>query len=77
MRVQWAWLEFHEGNWHLLTDVTHDHSQASHKWSDENTALDELAAEGWKIAGEYPNRVSDMLGIRQVCQGYGLIRTVH
>ena len=77
MRVQWAWLELHEGTWHLLTGVKQHCVEASQKWADEDAALADLLEDGWKIAGVYPNELSDKLKLGRNPQGYSLIRTVH
>jgi hypothetical protein len=51
---QYAWLELHEGMWHLLTDVRSKHNEVSRKWVDKDIAITELIQDGWSITGPYP-----------------------
>ncbi len=48
---RYAWLEFNEGTWHLLTD---NPGNPSRRWADKTAALSELAKEGWNISGPFP-----------------------
>ncbi len=74
---QYAWLELHEGLWHLITDLKAKPSQASRNWPDKDVAMAELGEEGWRISDPYQNKLSKRLGLDQRLQGWGLIRTVH
>lgn len=77
MMRQYAWPEFNEGRWHLLTDVCEKSCLENRNWPDTDAALTELEAEGLIISGYYPNELSERLGLGNTYQGYGLMRTIH
>ncbi len=52
--MRYAWLEFHEGRWLLLTDNENEPAGAARMWTDEGTALAALADEEWAVSGPYP-----------------------
>jgi hypothetical protein len=47
---QIAWLDFHGGRWHLVTGNAHDRDRM---WTNRNSALLDLTAEGWIIDGPH------------------------
>jgi len=71
---KYAWLERAGGFWHFLTNLFEDPSRSSRRWTDEQSALDELWAEGWVVVYPYNDQepVSRESGER-AC-GYGLMR---
>ena len=77
LKTAYAWLESHGGVWHLLTHVCSDRAEAARIWADRDEALSDLAAEGWTIAGPYPETVK--IGRQRELRfcGYALTRTVH
>ncbi len=74
---QFAWLEFHEGIWHLITDLKAKTGQAGRNWIDKQAALAELQQEGWIVADKYPNPLSKKLDLGIEPRVYGLMRTIH
>ena len=68
---QYAWLELHEGMWHLLTDVRSKHNEVSRKWVDKDIAITELMQEGWTITGPYRNWLSIKLKSNRDSMGWG------
>jgi hypothetical protein len=52
-----AWLGFYREKWHLMTSKLSDPVR---QWIDKETALSDLAGEGWSISG--PN--SEILNTR-------------
>ncbi len=69
----YAWLEFHQGAWHLLTHLFADPEYATRSWSDGKEALQELAAEGWILLRPYQNALPPA-GSESCIAGYGLTR---
>lgn len=74
---QYAWLELYEGTWCLMTDVRSGPTSDNRKWADRDAAIIELCGEGWMIFGEYPNWLSDKVGLPHICRGYGFRRILH
>ena len=71
---QLAWLDFHRGEWRFITGNPWDPIR---QWADEETALSDLAGEGWDISGLYRKRLPAERRTRQMFYGYGLTRTIH
>jgi hypothetical protein len=71
---QYAWLDFHGGCWHLVTGNVHD---GDRKWANRDSALSDLAGEGWLIDGPHGKRPTMNHDAGRHFFGYGLRRTVH
>jgi hypothetical protein len=70
---QYAWLDFHGGFWHLLTNNSRDHR----KWTNRHQAFSDLIFEGWAISGNDGKEPTVNHDADRHLYGYGLIRTVH
>jgi hypothetical protein len=70
---QYAWLDFHGGFWHLLTDKTHDRDR---KWTNRDLALSDLTAEGWIIDGPHGKEPTMKHDANRHFYGYAFRRTV-
>ncbi len=75
--MRYAWLEFHRGTWILLTDDESERTEAVRRWIDRETALSELAGEGWTISGPFPSRESRAGDSTSGFYGFALTRTIH
>ncbi len=71
---QLAWLDFHGGRWHLVTGNAHDDHR---KWNNRESALSDLAAEGWMIDGPHGKRHTMNYNANRHFYGYELRRTIH
>jgi hypothetical protein len=71
---QVAWLDFHGRCWHLVTSNIQDPDR---KWTNRDTALSDLTAEGWMIDGPHGKQPSIRHEFDRHFYGYGLRRTVH
>jgi hypothetical protein len=71
---QYAWLDFYGECWHLVTGDVHDDHR---KWTGRESALSELAAEGWMISGPYGKPPTIKHDANRHFYGYGLMRTIH
>lgn len=74
MMRQLAWLDFYRGKWHLMTSNPGD---SIRHWTDEKTAVSDLAREGWNISGPYPKRRKLALDSRRMFFGFALTRAIH
>jgi hypothetical protein len=75
--MRYAWLEFHRGVWLLLTDDESERSGAMRTWLDRETALAELAGEGWTISGPFPKGERREADSASKFYGFALTRTIH
>jgi hypothetical protein len=71
---QYARLDFHGGRWHLVTGNAHDHDRM---WTSRDSALSDLAAEGWIIDGLHGKQPSIKHHANRHFYGYELKRTIH
>jgi hypothetical protein len=71
---QLAWLDFHRGEWHLITGNPRDPIR---QWMDKEKALSDLAGEGWNINGPFPKKPDLSVKAWGPFQGYSLERIVH
>jgi hypothetical protein len=71
---QYAWLDFHGGCWHLVTSNIRDHDR---KWANRDSALSDLAAEGWTIDGPHGKQPKIKHDADRHFYGYALKRTIH
>ena len=71
---QLAWLDFYRGRWHLATSNIRDPIR---RWTDKETALSELANEGWTISGPHPRQLSVKRLQGKGFYGFALTRMVH
>ena len=71
---QLAWLDYYRGKWHLATSNPGDPIR---KWGDKDTALSDLAGEGWMISGSFPIRIGRKERMEPAFCGYELRRTIH
>jgi hypothetical protein len=69
----YAWLEYHQGEWHFLTHLLADPETSTRSWRDGKAALQELAAEGWILMRPYRNTIPTA-GSEFCVAGYGLTR---
>jgi hypothetical protein len=49
-----GWLDFAYGVWHLVLEEDDDHPVRY--WNERDSALAELAGEGWLLLGPFPRR---------------------
>jgi hypothetical protein len=70
---QYAWLDFHGGCWHLVTKNRRDRDR---KWTNRESALSDLSAEGWVIGGPQGKQLT-MHDADWHSYGYRLSRTIH
>ncbi len=71
---QIAWLDFHGGCWHLVTGNAGDPGR---EWVSRDTALSDLAAEGWVTNGPHGKEPTIKHKADRHFYGYALIRMVH
>jgi len=71
---QHAWLDFHGGCWHLVASGDHDPDR---KWQNRDSALSDLAWEGWIIDGPNGEQPTMRHSDNRHVYGYALRRTIH
>ena len=71
---QLAWLDFYRGRWHLITGNLRDPIR---RWAEIDSALSDLADEGWNISGPYPKKPGASVKSWGLFQGYALEMIVH
>jgi hypothetical protein len=67
---QHAWLDYAYGVWHLVTERENDPVRF---WWDLETALIELAEEGWALVGPFPRRYGKLW---RLDRAYRLARSI-
>ena len=72
--MRYAWEGNRRGIWILLTDIE---DEGARTWIDRDTALSELAGEGWTITRPYPKRKRKEGDSGRGFQGFALTRTIH
>ncbi len=71
---QYAWLEYEDGMWNLLTTLFEDPCDATRRWSDRRLAFADLKKEGWTIMRPYRRMLAVEQNFEKGPSGYGLIR---
>jgi hypothetical protein len=71
---QLAWLDFYGDKWHLATCIR---GNLVRQWIDRETALADLAGEGWIIIGPYPKQQVPDIYSKSAFHGFTLVRTVN
>ena len=71
---QYSRLDFHGGCWHLVTGNANDRDR---KWANRQSALTDLAWEGWLIDGPHGKQPTMRHEAKRHFYGYGLTRTIH
>jgi hypothetical protein len=74
---RYAWLEHEDGMWHFLTSLFADPGKSTRRWSNKQSALDELTNEGWTVVRPYPEKPLPERQSGNCLDGFGLMRTVH
>jgi hypothetical protein len=57
-----GWLDYTYGVWHLVLE---EDNYPVRYWSDRDSALDELAGEGWVLLGAFPRRYRRRVFLRR------------
>ena len=70
---KYAWLEHEGGLWHFLTNLFEDPCKSARRWTDEQSALQELENEGWVVVYPYNEHLAVTRRSDDRACGYGLM----